>query len=161
MATKPEYMINGYGYSLAVIVVDSAFAGITWYICLSLLIRIWLLFTRYNSLYFWSLLIASFATFLQPTCFLLKDFQVGNINFIEAIATLSWYGMVTGQAVVLYSRLHLVVQERRKVKWVLWMICFNFVVLHLPTTVLTNLVRNLPPFPISPNRRKEKRQASN
>ena len=33
--------------------------------------------------------------------------------------------MVTGQALVLYSRLHLVVADVRKVRWVLWMIHYE------------------------------------
>lgn len=42
--------------------------------------------------------------------------------------------MVTGQSLVLYSRLHLVV--RRKLPWVLTMIIVNAVLLHGGTTVL-------------------------
>lgn len=45
--------------------------------------------------------------------------------------------MVTGQSLVLYSRLHLVVRDERLLKRVLAMIWVNFVVLHIPTTVLT------------------------
>ncbi|CAG8904548.1 unnamed protein product [Penicillium nalgiovense] len=43
--------------------------------------------------------------------------------------------MVTGQAVVLYSRLHLVFSDMRKVRWVLWMIITNACILHIPMTV--------------------------
>jgi hypothetical protein len=43
--------------------------------------------------------------------------------------------MVTGQAVVLYSRLHLVFSDIRKVRWVLWMIITNTYILHIPMTV--------------------------
>ena len=49
---------------------------------------------------------------------------------------IGWYAMVTGQAVVLYSRLHLVMFRIRKVRWVLWMIITNFCILHIPMTVL-------------------------
>jgi hypothetical protein len=44
--------------------------------------------------------------------------------------------MVTGQSVVLYSRLHLVTTHARYSRWVLYMIIFNFFALHIPTTVL-------------------------
>lgn len=47
---------------------------------------------------------------------------------------LGWYCMVTGQSLVLYSRLHLVV--RRRLRWVLGMIILNAIVLHGGTTVL-------------------------
>ncbi|KAJ5032032.1 hypothetical protein NUH16_005084 [Penicillium rubens] len=48
---------------------------------------------------------------------------------------IGWYAMVTGQAVVLYSRLHLVFSDMRKVRWVLWMIITNACILHIPMTV--------------------------
>ncbi|KAL5361494.1 hypothetical protein BJX96DRAFT_152118 [Aspergillus floccosus] len=44
--------------------------------------------------------------------------------------------MVTGQSVVLYSRLHLVTTEARRRRWVLYMIITNFFVLHVPVTIL-------------------------
>jgi hypothetical protein len=44
--------------------------------------------------------------------------------------------MVTGQSVVLYSRLHLVTTHARYSRWVLYMIIFNFFALHIPTTIL-------------------------
>jgi hypothetical protein len=44
--------------------------------------------------------------------------------------------MVTGQAVVLYSRLRLVVFDTSKVRWVLWMIVASVCILHVPMTVL-------------------------
>jgi hypothetical protein len=49
---------------------------------------------------------------------------------------IGWYAMVTGQAVVLYSRLRLVVLDTSRVRWVLWMIVANVCILHVPMTVL-------------------------
>ena len=45
--------------------------------------------------------------------------------------------MVTGQAFVLFSRLHIVVRRRRTLRLVLVMICVNAVCLHIPTIILT------------------------
>lgn len=45
--------------------------------------------------------------------------------------------MVTGQAFVLYSRLHLVVRNPRTLRIVLWMIIFDAFALHVPTIVFT------------------------
>lgn len=45
--------------------------------------------------------------------------------------------MVTGQAAVLYSRLHLVVRNQRTLRQVLSMIIFNAVCLHVPTIIFT------------------------
>jgi hypothetical protein len=48
--------------------------------------------------------------------------------------------MVTGQAIVLWSRLHLVVTGERGDRillWTKWMIIVNAICLHIPTTILT------------------------
>ncbi len=48
--------------------------------------------------------------------------------------------MVTGQSVVLWSRLHLILigtNADRVLKWTGWMIVANVLVLHVPTTLLT------------------------
>ena len=45
--------------------------------------------------------------------------------------------MVTGQAFVLYSRLHLVVRNQRTLRYVLCMILFDACALHIPTIVFT------------------------
>lgn len=48
--------------------------------------------------------------------------------------------MITGQAVVLWSRLHLIVYGKRGdkiLKWTRNMIVINAFILHIPTTVLT------------------------
>jgi len=44
--------------------------------------------------------------------------------------------MVTGQSVVLYSRLHLVTSHRRYLRFVLCMIIIDACIFHIPTTVL-------------------------
>lgn len=45
--------------------------------------------------------------------------------------------MVTGQAFVLYSRLHLVVRNQRTLRYVLFMIIFDACALHIPTIIFT------------------------
>lgn len=45
--------------------------------------------------------------------------------------------MVTGQAFVLYSRLHLVVRNPRTLRIIMWMIIIDAVILHVPTIVFT------------------------
>ena len=132
-----QHLINGFGYSLPVIVVDSAFSGVAWYICISIFIRIFITFRNYESLYFWSIILTAIGVFFQPISYLLKDFQVANLMGLEVLSTLSWYLMVTGQAVVLNSRLHLIVMNPRDINWVWYMIVINFFILHVPTSVLT------------------------
>ncbi len=45
--------------------------------------------------------------------------------------------MVTGQAFVLYSRLHLVVRNQRTLRYVLFMIIIDACALHIPTIIFT------------------------
>lgn len=93
-------------------------------------------FKRYRGIYFWSMQVASWGIILHAI--------PAEIRFISQAPNLpmtipfilGWYAMVTGQAVVLYSRLHLVVTDSRHVRWVLWMIIINFFVLHVPMTVI-------------------------
>lgn len=93
---------------------------------------------RYNGLYFWSLLIASWGTAVQALGFLLKFFPTGaNVYLCVFLITIGWWSMVTGHSVVLYSRLNLVVQEKHVLKRVLIMIIVDAILFHTPTTVLT------------------------
>lgn len=93
-------------------------------------------FKRYRGLYFWSMQVASWGILLHAV-----PAQLRYVSQAASLPTcipfiLGWYAMVTGQAVVLYSRLHLVVADIRRLRWVLWMIIINFMVLQIPMTVL-------------------------
>lgn len=132
---------GGIQTTLPVEMILSAFAGITWYVCIELNVRIFKVFRRYRGLYFWSILLSSWGTFFEAIFALIKFFQVVQNNFITgAFVLIFWCLMVSGQSLVLYSRLHLVVQNGRKIKWVLYMIIFNAIVLHIPIIVLAFLV---------------------
>jgi hypothetical protein len=91
---------------------------------------------NYRSLYFWSMQVGSWGILVHAlpamACFLSRTpNQPMSIPFL-----IGWYAMVMGQSVVLYSRLHLVVLDISKVRWVLWMIVVNVCILHVPMTVL-------------------------
>lgn len=95
-------------------------------------------FKRRNTLYFWSILLASWGIMSHSTGIILKWF-VGRCPWTvnTAFATFGWWGMVTGQSLVLYSRLHLVVRDKRVLRFVLTMIVVDFLLFQVPTTVLT------------------------
>ena len=101
-------------------------------------LKVFTTFKRRNTLYFWSLLIASWGIISHSTGIILKWF-VGSCPWVvnTAFATFGWWGMVTGQSLVLYSRLHLVVRDTRILNLVLIMIIVDFLVFQVPTTVLT------------------------
>lgn len=95
-------------------------------------------FKRRNTLYCWSILIASAGIKSHSVGIILKWF-VGQCPWVvnTAFATFGWWGMVTGQSLVLYSRLHLVVRQQRVLRFILIMIVTDFVIFQIPTTVLT------------------------
>ncbi|KAH6715666.1 hypothetical protein BKA61DRAFT_733566 [Leptodontidium sp. MPI-SDFR-AT-0119] len=116
----------------------AAFTAIAWYNCVELNVMIWLRFKKHKGLYFWSLLVCSWGIVLHALSFLAKFFQVWKNDYVSVtIITIGWYAMVTGQSLVLYSRLHLVMHDNRKIKWVLYMIIIDVFLFHVPTTVLT------------------------
>jgi hypothetical protein len=52
-----------------------------------------------------------------------------------ALVDIGWQLMVTGQSIVLYSRLHLVMSNKRILTIVRWMIITNWFISNVPTTV--------------------------
>src|SRR5436190_19894460 len=129
---------GGIDTTLPIAMTISAFSAIAFYNALSLNVMICMTFKRYSGLYFYSLLASSWGVIVYQLAFLMKFFQVWKNNYVSVtFITIGWYAMVTGQSLVLYSRLHLVVQDRQKLRWVLWMICIDVVLFHFPTTVLT------------------------
>ena len=116
----------------------AAFTAVAWYNVAELNIQVFLTFKRHRGLYFWSLLISSYGCVLHALGFLLKFFELIHNDYVSVtIITVGWYAMVTGQAVVLYSRLHLVVREQRILRGILAMIIFDAICFHIPTTILT------------------------
>ena len=116
----------------------AAFTAVAWYNVAELNIQVFLTFKRHRGLYFWSLIVSSYGCLLHALGFLLKFFQLTKNNYLSVtIITVGWYAMVTGQAVVLYSRLHLVVREQRVLRGILAMIIVDAICFHIPTSVLT------------------------
>lgn len=93
-------------------------------------------FHRYAGLYFWSMVIATLGILLHAISSFLRYFALAPNFPMCFLICLGWYAMVTGQSVVLYSRLHLVTTHEHYPRWILYMIVFNFCVLHIPTTIL-------------------------
>ena len=115
-------------------------AMLTLAIYMSVLIdlKVFSTFKRRNTLYFWAILVTSWGIISHSTGIILKWF-VGacpwEVN--TAFASFGWWGMVTGQSLVLYSRLHLVVRDHRILRAVLIMIIADFLIFQVPTTIQT------------------------
>ena len=138
MATPDGVTGAAITYDTGIYMAIAAFTAVAWYNVAELNVQVFLTFKRHRGLYFWSLLISSYGCVLHALGFLMKFFQLTNNDFISvSIITIGWYAMVTGQAVVLYSRLHLVVREQRILRGILCMIIIDAICFHIPTTVLT------------------------
>lgn len=85
----------------------AAFAAIAWYNAIELIVLCFVSFKRHRGCYFWSLLIAS--TAIIPHClgYFLLLFPTGVSDWLcITLIVFSWIPMVTGQSMVLWSRLH-------------------------------------------------------
>ena len=120
------------GRSVVVIVCST----LALYNALELILLIFTTFKRWNGLYFWSLLVASFGVIPYTVGFLIVFFQLTEnyVGFI--IDSYGWITLITGQSVVLYSRLHLVQRNPKVLRAVLWMIITDAIIFHIPTTVV-------------------------
>ncbi|KAJ5194311.1 hypothetical protein N7491_001648 [Penicillium cf. griseofulvum] len=117
--------------------VFAGFSAIAIYNAIELLVLCFHSFRCRNNTYFWSLLISSAC--IIPYCigFTLLFFSAGVTPWLcVTLFVVGWYGMVTGQSVVLWSRLHMVLHNKKVLRGVLWMICIDAVILHISTTVV-------------------------
>ncbi|KAJ5207083.1 hypothetical protein N7491_002285 [Penicillium cf. griseofulvum] len=126
------------GESIGVRITIATFIGVAWYNVIELVVLIFLTFKRYEGPYFWSMLISSVGILPYSVGYLLKFFGLTSATWVPVtLLTIGWWTMVTGQSFVLYSRLHLVIQNMRVLRMVRTMIIANIFFLHVPTTVLT------------------------
>ncbi|KAH8896544.1 hypothetical protein GQ53DRAFT_616011, partial [Thozetella sp. PMI_491] len=122
------------GVTLIVVLV---FLSISFYNVLELTLIIFTTFKQFRGLYFWSFLVATWGIALWSLGFVLKDTGVSTqyllfMPFIE----IGWTCMVTGQSMVLYSRLHIVLRSRKKLRMALYMIIFDAIICHVPIIVV-------------------------
>ncbi|KAH7176926.1 hypothetical protein EDB81DRAFT_51224 [Dactylonectria macrodidyma] len=128
---------GGIDVTLPIAMTIAGFFAISIYNVLEINIQIFLRFRKRSGLYFWSLMFASWGIVIHSVGFLLQFFQLCRNNYANiVIITMGGVPMVIGFAVVLYSRLHLIVEDRRKIRWILVMIVMSFVVFTVPPTVL-------------------------
>ncbi|KAH6605031.1 hypothetical protein Trco_006738 [Trichoderma cornu-damae] len=94
-------------------------------------------FKRFRGLYCWSFLVATVGIALNAVGFLLRAVGAAVSTYVyTALGIVGWAAMVTGQSLVLYSRLHIVLPRERLIRGILAVIVVNAVWLLVPTTVL-------------------------
>ncbi|CAI7568596.1 unnamed protein product [Penicillium glandicola] len=137
--------IPGSNFSLADRSVGDQFAehtvvacliAIGWYNAFELIVLCFTTFKRYGGCYFWCLLIASFSIIPFGLGYLLIIFDIYSNMFPVGMELVAWVGMVTGQSLVLWSRLHLVCHSPNVLRATLAMIIIDAIILHIPGSVL-------------------------
>ncbi|KAJ5219061.1 uncharacterized protein N7498_001160 [Penicillium cinerascens] len=124
-----------FNMSRAMAMVMAGLFTLACYNVLEISISIFTTFRRRSGLYFWSMVVATLGILLHAIAGFLRYLALAPNFTMGLLVCIGWYAMVTGQSVVLYSRLHLVTTHARYTRWVLYMI-INFFALHIPTTVL-------------------------
>ncbi|KAF5019691.1 hypothetical protein F66182_8288 [Fusarium sp. NRRL 66182] len=96
---------------------------------------------RRNDLYSWSITVASFGVLPYAVGWLVYYLDVVS-NVVDIfINDIGWMLLTTGQALVPYSRLHLLIKGEVTLGFVKWMIVVNAVVWHTVMTVLLFVTR--------------------
>ncbi|KAH7063575.1 hypothetical protein B0J12DRAFT_562088 [Macrophomina phaseolina] len=117
----------------------AGFLAIAFYNVVELFVIIFATFKQRSGLYFWSFIVATVGIFPHTLGFVLKFFGVLSESLwwlSTGMVAIGFPAMVTGQSIVLYSRLHLVVRDLRKLRWILFIIIFNGVVFSTPLIIL-------------------------
>ncbi|KAL2830372.1 hypothetical protein BJY01DRAFT_227330 [Aspergillus pseudoustus] len=129
--------LPGRGDDPVVPFVLASFAALIYYNAAELLILCLATFKRRGSLYFWCLLSTSISLIPHGSGFILLFFRPDVSHYVAVcLIIVGWCGTVTGHSLVLWSRLHLVLQNPRLLRTLLVVILTNAVLLHVPTSVL-------------------------
>jgi hypothetical protein len=137
MAEGDAGVVGGLNAPLPILMTMAAFLSIALYNVLETTTLIFTVFKKRDGLYFWSFLTATWGIAPHAVGFILKFFQITTLDLLSSVIVgVGWACMVFGQSLVLYSRLHLVVQDQTRIRWVLYMIIFNAIVLGIPLFVL-------------------------
>lgn len=137
----PEDRGNNHAVSMQIFIISVAVLSI--YNAIELCVLCFLTFKHYRGLYFYSLLVSGLAIIPYTLGFLLDllDIATGKPRWLAVtLITVGWWPMVTGQSLVLWSRLHLLLVGARGdkiIRWTLAMIAIDAFIFHLPTTVFT------------------------
>ncbi|RMY81891.1 hypothetical protein D0862_12198 [Hortaea werneckii] len=112
-----------------------------------LMLLIFTTFRKFHGLYFWALVTASSAIIPYQIGFMIEYFQLTSQLAGLIITTWGWPAMVTGQSLVLYSRLGIVLGKGQAhvLKAVKWMVIVDGVVFHVNTTVVVFGAYYVPP----------------
>jgi len=100
-----------------------------------LTLQVFFTFKRHKGLYFYSILVCTWGVTFHVLGLILKVFAVGHWILSSILFKIGWVSNVTGFSMVLYSRLHLVIRQKRILRAVLAMIIVDAFLLHVPIII--------------------------
>ncbi|KAK4077197.1 hypothetical protein Purlil1_12470 [Purpureocillium lilacinum] len=107
-------------------------------------------FKRFRGLYFWSFLVATWGIAFNAVGYLVRHLRADPSGYVQAtIILIGWCTMITGQSLVLYSRLHIVLHNLRRLHYVLIMIIVDAIWLGIPVIVLVYGTNSHSPKPFA------------
>ncbi|KAM6513133.1 hypothetical protein FALCPG4_015604 [Fusarium falciforme] len=119
------------GFSQTSVTIIIVFLAISLYNFIELNCIIWWTFKRHAGLYFWSFVVATWGIPIYCAGFLTKYLGSPSLGYFSCtLIVIGWICLVTGQSMVLWSRLHLVLPDRKLLKMILRMIITNAIVCH-------------------------------
>ncbi|KAI0112019.1 hypothetical protein GGR51DRAFT_557200 [Nemania sp. FL0031] len=110
------------------------------YNSIEIYISIFRTFRRRRGMYFWSMVAANTGIPILSVFNLLRYFNIAPPGPLSIMVNIGWWLMVTGQACVLFSRLHLVIGNPRKLRWILFMVAAIFMCFQVPTAILYSVI---------------------
>ncbi|KAL1865008.1 hypothetical protein Daus18300_007355 [Diaporthe australafricana] len=120
----------------AVTIVE-CFLTVAFYNVIELNVIIYNSFRRRTGLYFWSFVVATWGIAIYSVGFLTKDLSFIRNGFVYGtFIVVGWTCMVTGQSMVLFSRMHLLVRDKRILRTTLAAIIINAIIGHVPTSIV-------------------------
>ena len=139
LTSPPDGLRHGFREGRNIDIMSTILFSIGLYNAVELVILIFLTFQRYTGLYFWSLLLSTVLGVIpHATGFILIFFNIVNSKWGGIMLyIIGWYFMVPGQSFILYSRLHLVLQNIKLLRAILWFISIASFVLIVPVTIFT------------------------
>ncbi|KAF4459330.1 hypothetical protein FALBO_13899 [Fusarium albosuccineum] len=109
-----------------------------------LLAIIFTTFKQRQGLYFWSLLLATFGVIPYVTGWLFDYLDLLQSVAGRVLNNIGWVLLITGQSVVLYSRLHLVLNDPAILRGIRYIIIANACIWHTTMTVLVFVMTSGP-----------------
>ena len=135
-----------------IIYLFTAFYVLSLYNAIGVFLLVFITFKTYRGSYFWSLIVAS-CGLIVSTIGTAVNFYTESLDKYPLVmcGVGGWVLFVTGHSLVLWSRLHLVVQSKKVLKGVLIMIITDAIIFQTPTVVFS-FVGSLPNNPPALNR---------